>query len=927
LTLNLPEGSQQLSNIRSIQQNTETDDAYTNTVNQVEVVLSPTNQINDDIISSIGYFNIGEYIGDPRQINSGSTFYPDLNDLRDDYFLKYTSNYDWNDFIRLIKFFDNSLWKTIKDFIPSKISSATGISIKQHLLERQKYPQPSASYSEPVYTGSIGSIPYLLDGERAYSSSLDNQSFPIEAITGSTGGSFVQLNAISASLTSGGSGYKSPVSNYSVTTTGGGGSGLVISIDSIDENFRLSAGKDLAPSITQQSNDYTTSAFNTYTTSPSGVSVQLVVNVNGLPGSGVVNLVQVVLNTANGVEVGDTITIPSADLGGGTSDVIITLQSSDLTSTGGPINGITLVDGGSGYTSLPTLTINGSPGSGADIDLSLISQQNWGGSYTTPYGHIPFTQNDDREFFNGELSGSTIIATTGSLSNSTLTQRLLFQQQAYINERSTILFDFNNDENYQLIIKATNDSPLDPHTFSITDGSSEGYVFYTSPSINSGDEFTVSLGIEDFSINGKTLVTPRIAFFPNSSGDFFAYTASIYENVLLDPDNQPLLNNNIEARQSNIFWDLDYSSNTIQAVNQQAIISASQQDGDLPKAFVQDYNWYSTPITRRNYAGAKSESPGFNQNSTSGGFGVLPNVELLNVAAYSVNFGGGTSPEILGLGGTSLSDILLVDGKKEDVIIVAQADPNYSDIINTSLEPGDIISFYQQGSNSANIPQRLEVVETQVNVPTKSTYMIPSDADNEIRAKFTTDSIFSDGAIELEQAGGIAPPTAGIFEVELNESGNYISGSFISASTFLSDFEDVFNNSENDWYVSIYTKLGSPVVYSGSEATVKYEFTPDFSTEDPIGYYGVSKILGVDPTGTAGDPPQIYIDRDLTVLDGDLIGTGDYGILIWESWGNSIIVRGSNLSGLGASLAYSQFAPKELTENLEYISRTYTNKS
>jgi len=188
VALNLPEGVQQLSNIRSIQQDTEIDDAYTNTVNQVEVVLSPTNQINDDIINSIGYLNIGEYIGDPRQAISGSTTYPDLDALRDDYFLKYTGNYDWNDFIRLIKFFDNSLWKTIKDFIPAKVSSATGISIKQHLLERQKYPEPQASYSEPYYTGSIGQIAGLLSGSRIYTASSDFESFPIVVPSGSDGG-------------------------------------------------------------------------------------------------------------------------------------------------------------------------------------------------------------------------------------------------------------------------------------------------------------------------------------------------------------------------------------------------------------------------------------------------------------------------------------------------------------------------------------------------------------------------------------------------------------------------------------------------------------------------------------------------------------------------------------------------------------------
>jgi hypothetical protein len=127
VSLNLPAGNQQLSNIASIQQDNNTaNGAYTDTVNLVEVALSPTNQINDDIINSLGYFNIGEYIGDPRLNLTSSNTYPDLVALSNDYFLKYTGNYDWNDFVRLIKFFDNSLFKLIKDFVPAKVASATG---------------------------------------------------------------------------------------------------------------------------------------------------------------------------------------------------------------------------------------------------------------------------------------------------------------------------------------------------------------------------------------------------------------------------------------------------------------------------------------------------------------------------------------------------------------------------------------------------------------------------------------------------------------------------------------------------------------------------------------------------------------------------------------------------------------------------------
>ncbi len=934
VALNLPEGAQQLSNIRSIQQDTEIDDAYTDTVNQVEVVLSPTNQINDDIINSIGYLNIGEYIGDPRQNASGSTNYPDLDALRDEYFLKYTSNYDWNDFIRLIKFFDNSLWKTIKDFIPAKVSAATGISIKQHLLERQKYPEPSASYSEPYYTGSIGQTPGLLDGQRIYTASGDYDSIPIEAITGSTGGSFVQLNAISASLTSGGSGYQSPLSNYSVTTTGGGGSGLVISIDGIDENFRITAGKDLASSITQQSSDYSTSTNQQYITSPSGVPIDLVVNVNGPPGSGVVNLINVLFSTATGVEVGDTITIPATDLGGGALDVIITLQSSDLTSTGGPINGITLVDGGSGYTSVPSLTINGSPGSGANIDLSLISQQNWGGSYTTPFGHIPFTQDTDEEFFNGELSGSVIIATTGSLNNPTITPKLVFEQTATVNERSIILFNFKNDQTYQVIVEATNNQFLGD--FSITNGNNDSYVFYTSPKINPGDTFIVSLGVEDLFLNTRNLQTPQLAFLPNTtpSGGFFTYTVSIYQNII-DDENLALLNNDVVARQSNIFWDLDYNSNAIQAVNQQAIITASQQGGDLPKAFIQDYNYYSTPIKTRNYLGAKSTSPNFNQNTTSGGFGVLPNVESLGSVLAQFGTGGGTSPEILGAGAVTVNTLLLVDNNSNDVTTLSSDQNNFTGIIEQSFKSGDNVEIYQYSDSQANVGG-LNVIASSIQVPTIASFMIPSNN-------------FASTTAGRSLGPGMASPQDGFYVtgdipiVAINSTTNtYQTGSKAGQQLIEDTLYKGITRGEK-WYISAYTTMSNPIEYTGPNALTPLVMNSSSYANgdlvDPLGNYGVRQITSASIYIDPGFPDEYSFWLGQSTNDSNWSSGGYYfgvssgdpeeglGVLIWRSNGNGIVVRENTLSGMGSGVMYQEFSNKPITNDLETIVTTFGSKT
>ena len=136
----IPSGSV-LSQYITIQQNTY-NEVYTPDVDYVEVAFSPQDEINDDIISQLGYFNIGNYIGDPRQMLDTTPNYPSLDALRDEYFSKYTHNYNLWDYIRLIKFYDNSLFKMIKDFVPARTSLATGIVIKPTLLERRKYPQP-----------------------------------------------------------------------------------------------------------------------------------------------------------------------------------------------------------------------------------------------------------------------------------------------------------------------------------------------------------------------------------------------------------------------------------------------------------------------------------------------------------------------------------------------------------------------------------------------------------------------------------------------------------------------------------------------------------------------------------------------------------------------------------------------------------------
>src|SRR6056300_150993 len=115
-------------------------------------------------------FNIDDYIGDPR--DGYETSYHSLDRLRDSITFTWenivdlweNADWDWEDdiafrtpgaFIRLIRFFDNSIFRVIKDFIPARSSINTGVVIKPDVLTRNKVKQVQGSWTRPEYTGSI----------------------------------------------------------------------------------------------------------------------------------------------------------------------------------------------------------------------------------------------------------------------------------------------------------------------------------------------------------------------------------------------------------------------------------------------------------------------------------------------------------------------------------------------------------------------------------------------------------------------------------------------------------------------------------------------------------------------------------------------------------------------------------------------------
>ena len=193
----IPEGNV-LSAAESIAQSSFATQSYTANPDYLEVAFSPQNQIDDDITGQLGNFNIGNYIGDPRQISQSlyNNKYPDLVSLSEAYFEKYITSYDVNDFIRLIKFFDNSLFKMIKDIVPAHTTLTSGVVIKQHILERNKYRQPQMSSSFEDHSGSIKpQARNYSTGSLGYPQYSTPSGSAIYTYKGGTGGSFEIFNS------------------------------------------------------------------------------------------------------------------------------------------------------------------------------------------------------------------------------------------------------------------------------------------------------------------------------------------------------------------------------------------------------------------------------------------------------------------------------------------------------------------------------------------------------------------------------------------------------------------------------------------------------------------------------------------------------------------------------------------------------------
>ena len=142
--------------------------------NKVGVYFAPSDVINEDIIRSVADLNFDKYIGDPR--DQFKQRYRGLKKVAESYWQKYTSPNNFWDYMRLIKYYDNSIFDLARKFMPARANSTFGIVIEPNIFERSKAVlHTSMSFDNLSFRGEINLTQYAK--ENFFSASADYKTY------------------------------------------------------------------------------------------------------------------------------------------------------------------------------------------------------------------------------------------------------------------------------------------------------------------------------------------------------------------------------------------------------------------------------------------------------------------------------------------------------------------------------------------------------------------------------------------------------------------------------------------------------------------------------------------------------------------------------------------------------------------------------
>ena len=382
-----------LSSMISIDQDYQISRSYTEDINSLEVSFSPQDEINDDIIQTFGYGVVADALADPRFVSESLDYYPQLRKTAEYYFEKYTKGNVY-DYLRLIKYFDNSIFKAIKNYVPARTSVSTGIVIKQHLLERNRYPVPRLTEVTKIAVTPSGGLNTPINLENLELTS----SISVGSFNGGAGGSVNKHNVPA--------GYfrlqdNDPSSPY--TLTSGSATRIFTSpvyswIDTREDTFLevSSSIVDLGHGFTNTDGEFTNVKDIDYTG-----NIQFAVRNLNVGSGSAVSGVEVAINEVGG----GVISSQRKKLPLGTT---VDYGFKDITFKSKKTYYFTL-------TSDTTTVVRRLTAFFSNDNVNNWSNQVYSDSEVNTLGLVEFDNHKSEEFYDGEYSGSELITTTQSL--------------------------------------------------------------------------------------------------------------------------------------------------------------------------------------------------------------------------------------------------------------------------------------------------------------------------------------------------------------------------------------------------------------------------------------------------------------------------------------------------------------------------------
>ncbi len=128
--------------------------------NKLGIYFAPTDVVNEDIIRSVANLDFNQYLGDPRDKTKYT--YRGLEKIRGTYWQKWNSPANFWAYMRMIRFYDQTIFDQLKALVPARSKPTFGTVIEPNIFERPKDPslQRDPTYEDLSFRATINLTSY-----------------------------------------------------------------------------------------------------------------------------------------------------------------------------------------------------------------------------------------------------------------------------------------------------------------------------------------------------------------------------------------------------------------------------------------------------------------------------------------------------------------------------------------------------------------------------------------------------------------------------------------------------------------------------------------------------------------------------------------------------------------------------------------------